>query len=903
MPPTLCLPLNSPHATLANSGGKGANLARLAQAGFPVPGGFLLTTAAYEQFVAANQLPAGISHTLAATDLSHPAGLEQASQAIRQQFQAASLPDDLAQAIRAAYQALGAPPVAVRSSATAEDLPDTSFAGQQDTYLNVIGESALLDAVVRCWASLWTARAIGYRARNAIPHQQVAMAVVVQAMVNSDLSGVLFTANPLSGRRSETVIDATLGLGEALVSGQVEPDQYVVDSQTGRVKQQQIGAKALVIRPRPGGGTTSHDTPHAEPALNQALLARLTQLGQQVAGEFGTPQDIEWATAGDTLYLLQARPITSLFPIPQADHNGRLGVYLSFGAVQGMLDPMTPFGQEMIQGIFAASGQVMGFKTSLAEQRVFLPAAERLWANLTPLFHSRPGQKLLGSVAALVEPQSGQAISQVLAEHAAGETAELRPGWPRPGTLWRLLRFFLPLLARILYTILRPAGRAERNHRRAEARFTAVANQLTQATTLAGQINALPAVWQIFLPLLAEELVPLLGGGMAPLTLLNRLARDLPNGPQLVLTITRGLPHNVTTEMDLALWETARQIQADPAGQAQFQSQSATDLANACLAGTLPPASQQAIAHFLARYGMRGLAEIDIGRARWREEPAQLMHVLQSYLAITDPAQAPDAVFARGAQAAAAATAELAAALRQAGGLRGRLKARLVPPAARRVREFAGFRESPKFYIVRLLGLARAALLASGAELTAAGLLARPEDIFFLRVAELTALAGGQSGDWRALVAQRQQRYATEQRRRLVPRLLLSDGQAFYEGTAAGPAGETTALSGTPVSPGVAEGAVHVVLDPRGVQLAPGEILVCPGTDPAWTPLFLAAGGLITEVGGLMTHGSVVAREYGIPAVVGVPQATTRLHTGQRIRLDGSTGQIALLGPEHDEQI
>ena len=174
---------------------------------------------------------------------------------------------------------------------------------------------------------------------------------------------------------------------------------------------------------------------------------------------------------------------------------------------------------------------------------------------------------------------------------------------------------------------------------------------------------------------------------------------------------------------------------------------------------------------------------------------------------------------------------------------------------------------------------------------------------YFLRVAELTALAGGQSGDWRALVAQRQQRYATEQRRRLVPRLLLSDGQAFYEGTAAGPAGETTALSGTPVSPGVAEGAVHVVLDPRGVQLAPGEILVCPGTDPAWTPLFLAAGGLITEVGGLMTHGSVVAREYGIPAVVGVPQATTRLHTGQRIRLDGSTGQITLLGPEHDEQI
>jgi phosphohistidine swiveling domain-containing protein len=293
---------------------------------------------------------------------------------------------------------------------------------------------------------------------------------------------------------------------------------------------------------------------------------------------------------------------------------------------------------------------------------------------------------------------------------------------------------------------------------------------------------------------------------------------------------------------------------------------------------------------------MRGVGEIDLGRPRWRENPEPIMRAVQSYLQIDDRAQAPDAVFARGAADAQAALDEMA---RAAGTTRrGRLKARRVRWLGRRMRALAGLRESPKFWAVRVMGLVRAALLDSGASLVQAGILDRADDLFFLRLPELRALAAGEERDWRGLVSQRREAHAREERRIQIPRLLLSDGQAFYEGVSA--PGEATegVLVGSPVSPGVVEGPVRIVLDPHEAQLAPGEILVCPGTDPAWTPLFLAAGGLVMETGGLMTHGSVVAREYGIPAVVGVTQACQRLHPGQRVRVDGTAGRVTVMGEQ-----
>jgi pyruvate,water dikinase len=394
------------------------------------------------------------------------------------------------------------------------------------------------------------------------------------------------------------------------------------------------------------------------------------------------------------------------------------------------------------------------------------------------------------------------------------------------------------------------------------------------------------SAFQFLLP----RFIPVFGPSMGMLNLLNKLAGE---DRSLVLEITRALPQNVTTEMDLALWETATAIRADAEAAAEFRSSDAAALSRRYLDGTLPNSAQNAIAGFMARYGMRGIAEIDFGQPRWREDPTPIMHVLQSYLNI-DEAAAPDAVFQRGREAASDAVERLAARVRAQPG--GWLKERVVRGAARRIRLLMGARESPKFFAVRTMGIARQALLDVGQEFAAAGTIQRADDMIFLRLNELDALAREEPRDWKHLIAERRQMYERELRRKQVPRLLVSDGRAFYEGIGSD-TDSGDVISGSPVSPGVVEGLVHVILDPRQAQLAPGEILVCPGTDPAWTPLFMAAGGLITEVGGMMTHGSVVAREYGIPAVVGVHQATTRLRDGQRIRLDGTTGKILLLDP------
>jgi pyruvate,water dikinase len=382
---------------------------------------------------------------------------------------------------------------------------------------------------------------------------------------------------------------------------------------------------------------------------------------------------------------------------------------------------------------------------------------------------------------------------------------------------------------------------------------------------------------------------------MASLNLIGHLLPGKDAGDHgfsmLALEVTRGLPHNVTTEMDLALWETAVSIRQDAASAEMFHTADAQALVFRYRNETLPAAARSAVERFMDMYGMRGIGEIDLGQPRWREDPLPVLQTLQSYLQV-EPEFAPDVLFEKGAIAAQEAIERLAAQARRQPG--GRIKEKLVRAAARRVRLLMGARESPKFFAVRAMGLVRNVLLEVGQEFTAAGTILRPDDLFFLHVAELEALSHQESRDWKTIIESRRLAYERELRRRQVPRVLVSDGRAFYEGVGAG-TDTGDSITGSPVSAGVVEGIVHVVLDPHSAWLVPGEILVCPGTDPAWTPLFMAAGGLVMEVGGMMTHGSVVAREYGIPAVVGVHLATLRLKDGQRIRLDGTTGRIEIL--------
>lgn len=890
--PDFLLPLDTPEAALAVAGGKGANLARLVRAGLPVPGGFLLTTRAYRAYVTANNLETAIRSALSGTPLDDPSALQAAADSIRIQFAAGTMPAELATVIEESYRQLSpgnqSPAVAVRSSATAEDLPEMSFAGQQDTFLNVVGVHALREAVVKCWSSLWTARAIGYRARNEIPQEKVALAVVVQEMVEAAASGVLFTANPLNGKRTEMVVDATLGLGEALVSGQVEPDHYVLAADSGEIVARTLGAKGLSIRSQPGGGTiTTEEKAGARAAVSDEVLKELVAYGRRVRELFGVAQDIEWAWTEGKLSLLQARPITSLYPLPTRLPAEPLQVLFSFGAVQGMLDPMTPLGQEMLRGAFAGAGGLFGYALSAETQRVIYSAGERLFVNVTTLVHHPLGRRVLTRALPLVEPGAAQALAVAL------QDPRLAPGEFRLRTFRRVARAFLPVLIRFARTMRHPERERARTQHYIGQTVADFERRSARAQTFGARVTLLEELLRRGFADVIGRVLPAIASGMASLTLLTRLAKGAP-GEHNALELTRGLPHNVTTEMDLALWATAQTIQADPAAADTILETEAATLAEAYLDGCLPDTAQRALGAFLDQYGMRGVAEIDLGRARWRENPVPVLQTLKSYLQIEDPALAPDAVFRRGAVAAEAAVEPLAQAVAETRG--GWLKAKLVRAAARRVRAIAGLRESPKFLIIRLLGMVRAGLLESGQELVAAGVLVEADDLFFLTLAELRALARGETRPWQARVGERRERYAREQKRRQVPRLLLSNGHAFYEGMLGPPAmQEDGVLIGSAVSPGVAEGVVRIVFDPHGVQLAPGEILVCPGTDPAWTPLFLSAGGLVMEVGGLMTHGSVVAREYGIPAVVGVNEATTRLRTGQRVRVDGTGGRVEVL--------
>jgi len=393
-------------------------------------------------------------------------------------------------------------------------------------------------------------------------------------------------------------------------------------------------------------------------------------------------------------------------------------------------------------------------------------------------------------------------------------------------------------------------------------------------------------------PFAVPEIATSILAGLLPMLLLDKLAKQAGASTDLLPELTRGLPNNPTTEMDLALWAAARAIKQDEDSFAVISQQPAAELASAFLREELPLHAQTQIQNFLDKYGMRGLAEIDIGRPRWRENPTQIIQTIQSYLKIENEANMPDVVFERGAIRAAEAQAELEQAVIKTHG--GKFKAKFVRAAARRVRALGGLRESPKFYIIQLMGIIRTEMLKTGQVLVEQGKLTAPDDLFFLYLDELEAFARGEQRDWKALIHEHRQVFQREMRRKQIPRLLVSDGRTFYEGIGNNEA-DPNGFRGSPVSPGVVEGQVRVVIDPHAENLLPGEILVCPATDPAWTPLFLAAGGLVMETGGLMTHGAIVAREYGIPAVVGVNEATLRLKTGDRIRLDGTTGRIERL--------
>ena len=855
-------------ADLALAGGKGASLGAMLGAGLPVPEGFAVLTQAYSDFVDHNGFAEAVRHLVEDVPGDDPAAIADAAQALKDRFLAGAIPPHVAEAIANAYAEIGAGLVVVRSSATAEDLPGASFAGQHDSFLNVEGPQDVADAVRGCWASLWNPRAVSYRKRVGLDTTDIAIAVVVQRMIDADRSGVLFTANPLDHRRDRMLLSASWGLGEAVVGGDVSPDNWVLDG-AGKVLDHHLSDKQ-VITLREGKGTVSRPMPEdkrSAVSLSDTEVAELARLGATAQAYFDSPQDLEWAVEGGRIYLVQSRPITSLFPLPEplpAPEDGlRLYICLNVHAQQ-MVEPFTPAGLDLWRAIVGGFAHAA---TGLAERELpwLKEGAGRLFADITELLR-KPGRwPLVAEAVSDKDPVTSQALL-AFRDREGGRIIGRKGGF---GQWWRLAPHFARLGWRGLMAALNPERARLRMLAETDAAIRQIELEAQSLSTMRARVDFIRDVLGRRGAIIWIIPVAVMNPGLMAEGALRRKVRDWLGNEGLMTPVQRALPHNITTEMGLTLWQLARQFRSE---------------------GMEPRADHPGVVAFLDRFGHRALWEIDPGIARWSEDPAYVLDLIRSYRDAPDEAD-QEAQFRRQQAEAELAASELIARMREA---KGGLRARIFAWQMRCYRDLAGLREQPKYEGARMIALARRIWLEAGAELVAKGALDTAEDVIFLRLDDLLAFEKGHAGDLRAKATEARADYAREKSRRAVPRWMTSDGEAIF-----GVQTEETegVLTGLPVSAGTYEGRVRVILHPAGATLERGEVLVCRGTDPGWTPLFLQAGALVMETGGAVSHGSIVAREYGLPAVAGVAEATMRLKDGQRVRVDGQSGQVVVLPP------
>ncbi len=879
--PAYVLPFSAVNAeSLALVGGKGANLGEMTAAGFPVPPGYCVTTTAWLAFLDA--APADVFAALDGLGAGDLAAVRAAGAAVRATLSALPIPQEVADAATRALFELGVDyPCAVRSSATAEDLPDASFAGQQDTYLNQLGVAQVLDGIRRCWVSLFTDRAILYRVERGFRHEQVQLSVVVQRMVLPEVSGILFTADPISGHRDRISIDAGFGLGEALVSGLVSADLYRVDKRTGTILERRIADKLLRIRPLKEGGTVEEalsDAQRKAPALSDAQIGALAALAVRIEAHYGRPQDVEWCIEGDELFVVQSRPVTTLFPVPEpTPTDGLLHVYISENHIQGMVDAIPPLARSMLKAVYP-----FGKSPDNRLDTVYLTeAGGRVFHDATEILHLGWLRAIFPSLLEESDPLMGRALGDVAQWpefHLQRGLADRLYTWS--WAMFRFRRLVGGLLVHALF--VEPEGlvraRAAREPdvlRRVRARIDAEALGPARMRQVGIELSTLyervRPTW--FGPIFASIFSNLL------------LDHWFPKDPDMV-ALLRAMPDNIVTDKDLELTDVAAVIAKNPA---------LCEVLATAKPGNLLPRLRAVDAElgtrfdaWLAHYGCRGPGEFDMSRPRYVDDLNPLLQAMRGMLA---GGASPQTI--RADHAAMAAEAERAI---------DRLAARsplwkrwLVRRAARVVRHLTTAREQPKHHGLQISRIAREHLAVEAARLVDAGVLAEPGDIWFLRMHEL---AGGVGHEVRERVATRKEEFRRHQHL-VAPRVVTSRGERIVATHARGSAPEG-ALVGTSASVGVIEGIARV-LEAPDQPLTKGDILVTRFTDPGWTPLFALAGGLVMEVGGQMTHGSVVAREYGIPAVVCVPDATRLIPDGARIRVDGDRGYVEVLaGPGGD---
>ncbi|WP_338532428.1 phosphoenolpyruvate synthase [Paenibacillus peoriae] len=851
-------------------GGKGLNLGELSKIeGIPVPEGFCVTTVGYQKAIEQKETYYALLDRLTRLKAEERAQIGEISRQIRQMIMEVEVPSDVVEAVTHYLSRFGEEHAyAVRSSATAEDLPHASFAGQQDTYLNIIGKEAILQHISKCWASLFTDRAVIYRMQNGFDHSQVYLSVIVQRMVFPQASGILFTADPITSNRKLLSIEASFGLGEALVSGLVSADCYKV--QEGEIVDKRIATKELAVYGRREGGT---ETRQIDPdqqktqTLTEQQILQLARMGRQIEAYFGYPQDIEWCLAHDTFYIVQSRPITTLYPIPEANDQEN-HVYVSVSHQQMMTDPIKPLGLSFYLLITPAPMRIAG-------GRLFVDVTHMLASPVSrETFLNTLGQSdplIKDAFMTLIERDFIKSLPDDRTEQSPGNSSKGRSsaGFQAqiendPAIVSDLIKNSQTSIEELKQNIQTKSG---------ADLFDFILEDLQELKKILFD----PQSSKVFMT------------AMDASSWINEKMYEWLGEKNAADTLSQSVPNNITSEMGLALLDVADAIRPYPEVIDYLQHVKNDNFLDEMVKLNGGQETQDAIYAYLNKYGMRCAGEIDISRTRWSEKPIILVPMILSNIKNFEP-NAGNWKFEQGRQEALKKEQELLDRLKQLPD--GEQKAKETKRMIDLIRNFIGYREYPKYGMVNRYFVYKQALLKEAEQLVQAGIIHEKEDIYDLTFEELHEVVRTNKLDYQ-IISKRKDDYKLYEKL-TPPRVITSDGEII--------AGEykrenlpAEAIVGLPVSTGVIEGQARVILNMEDADLEDGDILVTACTDPSWTPLFVSIKGLVTEVGGLMTHGAVIAREYGLPAVVGVENATKLIKDGQRIRVHGTEGYIEIL--------
>ena len=848
-------------------GGKGVNLGELSKIqGIQVPEGFCVTTEVYQKAIEQNETFQALLDQLTMLKVEDLDQIGEISRKIRQIIMEVEFPTDVADTVAHYLSQFGDHAYAVRSSATAEDLPHASFAGQHDTYLNVIGKEAILQHISKCWASLFTDRAVIYRMQNGFDHSKVNLSVIVQRMVFPQASGILFTADPITSNRKLLSIDASFGLGEALVSGLVSADCYKVRGE--EIVDKMIATKKLAIYGRKEGGTeTLQIVPDQQKTrtLTDQQILQLARIGRQIEAYFDCPQDIEWCLVDNTFYIVQCRPITTLYPIPEADDEEN-HVYVSVGHQQMMTDPMKPLGLSF------------WLLTTPVPMR---KAGGRLFVDVTQNLASPVTRKAVIDALGKSDPLIKDALMTIVERKGFIKSSSDDKKYPSPGKSNKDPQVQIENEPTIV------SGLIKRSQTSIEGLKHNI--QTKSGSDLFDFI--LEDIQELKQILFDPQSSAVFTAAMDASSWINEKINKWLGEKNVADTLSQSVPNNITSEMGLGLLDVADVIRPYPEviDYLLHVKEDDDNFLDELAKFDGGQETKNAIYAYLNKYGMRCVGEIDITKTRWSEKPITLVPMILSNIKNFEP-NSSNRKFERGRQEALKKEQEILDRLKQLPD--GEQKAQVTKGMIDLIRNFIGYREYPKYGMINRYFVYKQALLKEAEQLVQEGVIHEKEDIYYLTFEELREVVSTDKLDYQIIIKRKDEYKLYE--KLTPPRVITSDGE-IIEGEYTRENLPAGAIVGLPVSSGVIEGRARIFLNMKDANLEDGDILVTAFTDPSWTPLFVSIKGLVTEVGGLMTHGAVIAREYGLPAVVEVENATKLIKDGQRIRVHGTEGYIEIL--------